>query len=222
MDVRVGIGGAGGSSRSWPFPVGLGGVGGVVKETLGPLVIATVAAMLLSGCGGSDHVDNDIVPEPSPANPYESTAPPVSDSPRVKVPEADFTDGKSVAKSFWIAWGSYDAKADTDATYVDRYRPFVTKAFLEEHEAKGIPVPADTLSAFRESGRLRTTEIDKIYVPDEAHESDRQAVYRLEGFQTDQDDNQAATSPQAAAINVLVNNLGNDGDDWRVDAILYH
>lgn len=153
-------------------------------------------------------------------NPFEDAAPPVSGESRVRVPEPDFTDARSVATSFWVAWGSYDGAADTNDSYVDRYRPFVTEGFLEEHEAEGLPVPAQNLTAFRESGRLRTTEVDDVYVPETASESDMQVVLTLEGHQRDRD-GEEEFEPRTASLTVLVNNVGEGDPEWRVDRFLY-
>ncbi|MFE3459953.1 hypothetical protein ACFXKD_20605 [Nocardiopsis aegyptia] len=145
----------------------------------------------------------------------------MSDEPRVEIPEADFTDPRSVATSFWIAWGSFDGASDTDEIYVDRYSPFVTDSFLEEHGDEGIPVPPQTLTAFRESGRLSLTEVEDVYVPENTTESDMQVVLTLEGVKRDWDGDTEVADPRPTSINVMVNNIGDDGEDWRVAAILY-
>ncbi|MBE2997948.1 hypothetical protein IDM40_04375 [Nocardiopsis sp. HNM0947] len=140
----------------------------------------------------------------------------MSDESRVEVPEADFADAESVAASFWVAWESYDGEADTDESYVDRYRPFVTDGFLDAHEAEGIPVPPQNLTAFRDSGRLRTAEVESVEVPQQAQESDQQVVMTVEGHLTDADGGEEVDSRESFRT-MLLSNTGEADADWRVD-----
>ena len=107
-------------------------------------------------------------------------------------------------------------EADTDETYVDRYRPLVTDRFLDEYEAEGIPVPPQNLTAFRESGRLRTAEVDSVEVPEPAQEGDHQIVLTVEGNLTDADGGEEI-GPRESSRTMLLNNTGEDDPDWRVD-----
>ncbi len=179
------------------------------------LAAALAASLALAGCGTQEET-----PSPEPAeesrNPLETAAPPVSDESRVELPETDFTDPESVAASFWVAWESYDGEADTDETYVDRYRPLVTDRFFDEHGAEGIPVPPQNLTAFRESGRLRTAEVDSVEVPEPAQEGDHQIVLTVEGNLTDADGGEEI-GPRESSRTMLLNNTGEDDPDWRVD-----
>ena len=200
--------------------------GALPKPRRGHLVLAALLAFtLLTGCSGGQDGESTQVPEAEvsdnpESNPFEEAAPPVSDESRVELPETDFTDARSVATSFGIAWGSYDGAADTDESYVDRYRPFVTENFLAEHESEGLPVPPQNLTAFRESDRLRTTEVDDLYVPETASESDMQVVLTMEGHQQDSD-GEEEFEPQPFSLTILVNNIGEGEPEWRVDRFLY-
>lgn len=183
-------------------------------------VTALTASLFLTGCFGPEENEPPQQSEELPSS-LESAAPPATDEARIELPETDFTDARSVATSFWIAWKSYDGMADTDETYVDRYRPFVTEYFLDKHEDEGIPVPPQNLTAFRESGRLRTAEVEDIEVPETAGESDQQVVLTIEGQLIDVDHDGEELGPREASLTVLVNNIGEGEPDWRVDRLLY-
>lgn len=179
------------------------------------LATALAVSLVLAGCGIQDETPSPEPVDESP-NPLETAAPPVSDESRIELPETDFTDPESVAASFWVAWESYDGEADTDETYVERYRPLVTDRFLDEYEAEGIPVPPQNLTAFRESGRLRTAEVGSVEVPEPAQESDHQIVLTVEGNLTDADGGEEV-GPRESSRTMLLNNAGGDDPDWRVD-----
>ncbi len=196
------------------------------KPRHGRLVLGTLLSFsLITGCSGGQGGEPAQVPEAEVSdapegNPFEEADPPASDESRVEIPETDFTDARSVATSFGVAWGSYDGAADTDESYVDRYRPFVTENFLAEHESEGLPVPPQNLTAFRESDRLRTTEVDDLYVPETASESDMQVVLTMEGNQQDSDGEEEFEA-RPFSLTILVNNIGEGDPEWRVDRFLY-